>query len=211
MLQFSLSLSFEERDLQNIEDTDSKVVIAKPSESDDPNVAWLTFDPFPSNQVVWEEKYGIYASTAEIQNGAQLTQLASTGVPAAPDKIYTLLPAAYFSPPEGVGSKNAFTAINAFDNLPAPANLTFGLYQDANVNGVDILGNAVSAAPVLFNSTAIMTPYTTVFVWIQSQIASNTVCTIVTSPLTQVTFGGEVDTVSLAYNPLGGNFIPTAG
>lgn len=208
MLQFTLNASFSETDLNNIHNTNSSVIVAKPADGDEPNVAWLSFRPFPDNQIVWEEQYGIYASNTELQHGAELTQLASTGVPAADDKIYRLLPSGHFGPPEGVGTKNAFTAINEYNNLPAPASLVFGLYQDASVNGVDIIGNAVSAAPVLFNSTSVMTPFTTVYIWIQSEVQSNTVVTTITSPLTAVTFGGDVSEITLKYNPLGGNFIP---
>ncbi len=207
MPTFTLNTAFSNVDLDNIHNTNSNIIIAKPSDDGEPNVAWLSFRPLKSNRVVWEEQYGIYASAAAIEHGAVLTQLSATGVPAADDKVYKLLPSGYFSAPEGLGTENSYTAINQYNNLPSPANLVFGLYQDASVNGVNILGNAVSAAPVLFNSTAVMTPFTTVYIWVQSQVESNTVITTITSPLTEVTFGGDVSEVSLKYNPLGGNFI----
>ncbi len=210
MPTFTLNLSFSDIDLQNIYNTGSNIIIAKPSDNGGPNVAWLSFKPMPSNQVVWTESYGIYASNTALEHGATLTQLASTGVPAADNKIYNLLPPGFFSAPEGVGTPNAYTAVNQLDNLPSPASLVFGLYQDANVNGVDILGSAVSAAPVLFNSTAVMTPYTDVYIWVQSQVESNSVITNITSPMTEATFGGSVSDISLNYNPLGGNFIPAS-
>jgi hypothetical protein len=86
--------------------------------------------------------------------------------------------------------------------------MTVGLYQAATVNGQQFDDNAVSAAPVLLNSTAVMTPYTNLYIWIQSQVNGNTVVTNVTSPMTELIFGGGTDKISVAYNSATGTFIP---
>ena len=52
-----------------------------------------------------------------------------------------------------------------------------------------------------------MTPFTTIYLWVQSQVQSNSVVTLVTSPMTKVTFGGSVTHISLAYDPQTGTFI----
>jgi hypothetical protein len=85
--------------------------------------------------------------------------------------------------------------------------LTFGLFPDAVVNGKPANGNAISPAPVLYNSTAQMTPFTTIYLWVQSQVQSNSVVTLVTSPMTKVTFGGATTSISLAYDSHTGTFI----
>ena len=85
--------------------------------------------------------------------------------------------------------------------------MTVGLYQDARVNGTEIAGNALSAVPVLLASTSVMTPYTTVYVWLQSDVISNTVVTRVTSPMTELKFGGGVNEISLKYDRTTGHFI----
>ena len=69
-----------------------------------------------------------------------------------------------------------YGAINQFNNLPQ-GYLTMGLVQNAMVNGSDLPGNAVSATPVLYQSTVVMTPSTTVYIWIQSQVVSGTIVT----------------------------------
>lgn len=56
-----------------------------------------------------------------------------------------------------------------------------------------------------------MTPAPTIYLWIQSQAQSNSVVTLVTSPMTKVTFGGGVTNVSLAYDPQTGTFVLRAG
>jgi hypothetical protein len=105
-------------------------------------------------------------------------------------------------------------AVNHYDNLPPKPDpsgkgyLTFGLFQDAVVNGAKKEGHAVSAAPVLYKSTATMTPYTTVYLWTQSQVKSNTVNTNVTAPMTRVVFGGAVSEVALKYDAESGMFVP---
>lgn len=209
MPTFQLNTKFTEADLERFYASGSNVVVAKPTEGGQPNVAWLVYRPLIANTVTWEEKYGIYASNAEIQNGARLTQMSQTEFPAQDGRRYTLQPAGAFGSSEPGGTAGSYTATNEYDNLPKGL-LTFGLFQDAEVNGASMDGNAVSAAPVPYRSTAVMTPYTTVYLWIQSQVQSNTVVTVVTSPMTQVTFGGSVAEISLAYDATTGTFVPTS-
>lgn len=160
--------------------------------------------------MTWEEQYGIYTSTQSIQNGATLTQLSITPFPAVDGQVYALGSAGFFGPPQGGGSLGSYTAVNQYNNLPpnGPGYLTFGLYQNASVNGSAMNGNAVSAAAVPYQSTAVMTPFTTIYIWTQSQVRSNTVVTTVSSTQTKVTFGGAIREVSLNFNPQTGGFIP---
>jgi hypothetical protein len=210
-MPFTLNTTFTQDALTMLNATGTNVVVAKPSIGNSaPNVAWIVFQPLPNNQLVWEEQYGIYASTQSIQNGATLTQLAATPFPAAEGLAYTLLPAGFFGPPQASGgSAGSFTALNQFNNLPpsGPGFMTFGLYQNATVNGSAANGNAVSAAGVLYQSTAVMTPFTNVYIWTQSQVKSNTVVTTVTSVQTEVTFGGETTEIDLSYDPTTGQFV----
>lgn len=206
MPQFTLKTAFTNEQLQLIYMTGTNVIIAKPTGGDTPNVAWQVFRPMQANTVKWKEEYGIYASTASVVNGAVLSQLSSTPIGAATNKLYTLEPNAIISGPASGGFPNAYSLTNRFSEKPY---MTVGLYQDANVNGTDIAGNALSAAPVLLQSTAVMTPYTTVYIWLQSQVRSNTVVTTVTSPMTELRFGGDITEISVAYDSASGKFLPT--
>ena len=207
-MTFELDLAFTTDQLHTIFMTGSNVIVAKPSGGGSPNVAWQVFKPMAANSLAWEENYGVYASTAQVQNGARLTQLSATGIPAAMETTYTLQADGAISTPAAGGSANSFTLTNAY--AAGQGYMTVGLYQDATVNGTQIAGNAVSAAPVLYQSTATMTPFTTVYIWLASQVVSNSVVTLVTSPMTQVKFGNGVNTASLAYDSATGHFIPTA-
>jgi hypothetical protein len=208
-MDFNLNVAFTNEQLQILYITGTNVIIAKPTMGGQPNVAWLAFKPLQANTVSWSEQYGIYASTQSITNGAKLTQLSSVPVPAADNKLYTLQDSGVIAGPNPGGQPGAFTVLNQYSGKPY---MTVGLYQNANVNGTDILNNAVSAAPVLLQSTAAMTPFTTVYIWLQSQVTGNTVVTNVTSPMTALKFGGSIDSISVAYDSASGKFLPaTAG
>jgi hypothetical protein len=205
MSAYSLNLSHTAEQLKSFS-PGSNIILAKPTEGAAPSVAWQVFRPFEDNKVTWEEQYGIYVSTASIDHGAVLTRLSRSGHPAIEKKLYKLEEDAAFGPPEDEAEAVAgsYYVENDYSDLPI---LTFGLFQDATVNGQLIEGNALSAAPVLQKSKAQMTPHTTVYIWVESNVKSNTVATKVTSPQTKVTFGGGVFDLSLAYDRESGLFI----
>jgi hypothetical protein len=208
-MEYQLSTAFSAEDLNRFYATGTNVIVAKPNAGGMPNVAWIVFRPFLGNVMTWEEQYGLYASNSDIVNGAFLTQMSKTDYPALDGKIYSLNAAGFFGPPTSGGTALSYTVANDYNNLPK-GYLTFGLYQDAVVNGEARNGNAVSATPVLLNSTAVMRPFNTVYLWTQSQVKSNTVVTNVTSPMTEVRFGGTVSSVSLVYDATTGRFVAAA-
>jgi hypothetical protein len=216
MPTYNLKTTFTQVDLERFYATGTNVVIAKPTEGTQPNVAWVVYRPLRLNTINWEEQYGIYASNSEMQNGANLIQLTpNEPYPAVFEKLYTLNSAGNMIGPKEGGTKNAYTVVNEYDNRSGPAGpgkgyMIMGLFQNANVDGQSVEGNAVSAAPVLYKSTAVMTPFTTVYLWTQSQIKGNTVVTNVTSAMTKVVFGGRVSSVDLQYDSDTGTFIPIA-
>ncbi|HET9627680.1 MAG TPA: hypothetical protein VFP84_40260 [Kofleriaceae bacterium] len=210
MPTFTLKTDFTQDDLTRFLASGSNVVVAKPNAGGFPNVAWVVYRPLISNTMTWDDKYGIYASNSDIINGAQLTQMSQTEFPAVDGKNYVLNSAGFFGGPSSGGEPGSYSAVNQYNNLPK-GYLTFGLFQNARINGQEVSGNAVSAAPVIYQSTAVMTPFTTVYLWIQSQVKSNTVVTNVTSPMTEVVFGGSVTTMSLEYDSTSGKFLTAPG
>ncbi|MBV8251871.1 MAG: hypothetical protein JO154_04620 [Chitinophaga sp.] len=206
MADYALNVSFTNDQLQVLYATGTNVVVAKPSGSGTPNVAWQVYKPLQANQLTWDEQYGIYASTSSITNGATLSQMSATGPNASMNKLYTLQDSGVITGPANGGQASSFALQNLYSAVPY---MTVGLFQAATVNGTPISGNAVSAVPVLLASTAVMTPYTTVYIWLQSQVKSNSVVTTVTSPMTALKFGGGVNTISVAYDSNSGTFLPT--
>jgi hypothetical protein len=209
MPTFNLSTEFSQQDLERFYATGTNVVVAKPNGGGLPNVAWVVYRPLLTNKVVWEEEYGIYASNTDLTNGAVITQISATPVPALENKLYVITPSGYFGPPASGGTPESYSVENDYNNLPK-GYLTVGLCQNATVNGAPSGANAVSAAPVLFQSTAVITPFTTVYLWTQSSVVSNSVVTRVTSQMTKVVFGGNVTEIGLRYDSETGKFIPTA-
>jgi hypothetical protein len=210
MLTFTLKTGFTSADLERFYASGTNIVVAKPSGGGAPNVAWIVYRPLIKNEITWEENYGIYASNVDITNGAILTQISQTPFPALSGEIYPFTAAGFFGPSSQGGMENTYSAVNDYNNLPK-GYLTMGLFQNANVDGVFLSGSAVSAAPVIYKSTAVMTPFTTVYLWSQSQVKSNTVVTNVTSQMTRVDFSGSVTEVSLQYDPSSGKFILSSG
>lgn len=206
-MEFTLKTAFTNDQLALLYATGTNVVVAKPTGGSQPNVAWQVFKPMASNTLKWGEEYGLYASTTAVTNGAVLSQLSSVPVGARDKMLYTLEPNAIITGPvsSGGGSEGTFALNNKFAEKPY---MTVGLFQNANVNGTEIIGNALSAAPVLLQSTAFMTPFTTVYIWLQSQVVSNTVVTTVTSPMTKLTYGGGINDISVAYDSASGYFVP---
>lgn len=210
MPSYNLETHFTDQDLQRFLASGSNIIVAKPSNGGAPNVAWVVFRPLLDNSMSWEDNYGIYASNTDLISGGVLNQMSKTAYPAVEAKVYELTPYGAFAGPGSAGQPGSYTAVNSYNNLPK-GYLTFGLYQNAEVNGSQVVGNAVSAAPVIYNSTAAITPFTTVYLWVQSQVVSNSVVTMVTSPQTSVTFGGSTTKVSLSYDPSSGKFISASG
>jgi hypothetical protein len=203
-MKFTLKLNFTNDQLEVIAATNSKVIVAKPSNSG-PYVAWQAFDPLNANTLTWEEEYGVYASTASMTHGAELLKLSNTGtLPATSNKVYVLESSGVISGPQDGGELNSFTLVNQYDKNDF---MTVGLYQDAIVNGVLVAGNAISAAGTLLASTAVISPYTTLCVWLQSEVDSNTVVTKVASPISLLKFGGKTSEISAHYDRISGKFL----
>lgn len=207
MSNFSIETSFTQADLTRLHDTGTNIVVAKPTENEEPHVAWIVYRPLPQNKLSWEEAYGIYASNRDISNGTELVQTAATPFPALTGQLYVFNDSGFFGQPVSGGRENIYTACNEFDNLPK-GHMTMGLYQNATVDSTDITGSAVSAAPVLFPSCAEMIPSTTVYLWTQSQVRSNTVVTLVSSAMTEVRLDAENPDARLRYEPQSGTFVP---
>ncbi|HEV3321861.1 MAG TPA: hypothetical protein VG147_06660 [Solirubrobacteraceae bacterium] len=210
--KYTLNTSFSQEDLRIMRMVGSNVVVAKPSDDpSQPNVAWVVFHPLESNKLEWEEEYGIYASNTELTNGALITQLSRSAFPAQDGKVYEFTPSGFFGPPSSGGTLGSFTSINAYkDPYTNKGYLTFGLFQDANINSVHAQALPVSAALVPYQQKIVMTPYTTIYLWLQAQVQSSSVLSTITSPMTKVRFGGGVTDISLAYDAESGKFITKA-
>ncbi len=209
-MDFSVKFLIEPKDLEYIKAAQQRITLAKPVNSDTPSVIWLSIDPFQSTDVQWTEQYGIYASTTQIAEGANITKLSETPFPAQDGAYYTLSAATTFNGPFPGGgvARGSFGADNGVPNSAYPV-LTFGLTQNAMINQRPAERKPLSATPVLATQFVNMTPYTIVYAWLQSQFTSETIITRITGKRAKITLGGSVNSVTLKYSPELGMFVPS--
>lgn len=210
MADYTLTLNIDPVDLNYIKAAGQRLTLAKPVGSGDPNVVWLSIDPFPSTTIEWVEDYWIYASTTEVTQGATISKLSEvTPGPALDAGYYPFTPAATF----GVYQKTPSIPSGTFganNNMPYnqyPA-LTFGLSQSALISKKPAERKPISATSVLSQQQILMTPFTNIYVWLQSQFASETIITKITGKSTVAKFGGGVTDIALKYDPDRGMFVP---
>lgn len=212
-MDFSITLQISDDDNNNIKVAQQRVTLAKPVNGEDPNMVWLSIDPFPGMGISWNEEYGIYASTAAIKHGAKISKLSETKpFPAQDGATYTLTANNTFnSSPISDGSVPAGT-FAAQNNVPHSAHplLTFGLTQVPFINQDPQAPKALSASPVLATESIAMTPFTIVYVWLQSEFESETMITKVTGNVAKIRLGGGTNNVSLKFDPNQGKFLPAS-
>jgi len=215
MTTYSLTLNFDPNVLTNIKRADQRVAIAKPVNSGGPSVIWLDIDPFPSTTIEWEEDYWIYASNDEVVNGASITKLTEVYPGPALDAGYYVLQdtCVFGSFTKGNGilpvSPGTYAAIN---NVPYDDynSLTFGLAQTALINKKPEERKPISAQSVLATQHIRMTPFITLFVWLESEFKSQTIITEIAGNSSSATFGGGITEVDLTYDPIHGLFTATS-
>lgn len=210
MPDFTLTLNIDPETLKIIKAAQQRITLAKPVGSGDPNVVWLSIDPFQSTTVEWTEDYWIYASTTQIVEGASISKLSEvTPGPALDAGYYPFTSAAVFN--EFVKTNEIPRGTFAANNdMPASSYpfLTFGLSQSALVNKKKAERKPISAQLVLPTQQSKMTPFTNVYIWLQSQFSSETIITKITGKSAVAKFGGGVNEITMAYDLDRGVFVP---
>ena len=178
MPAYTLKLSVNEQGLKNIHASGQKVTVVKSIDSGH-EVAWLLFDPFMQNMIIWEDAYSVYASPNAIEAGATIV---AESIKAASDgNIYDFENGSFSA---GVPSPDQTDYIvkNNDSNIMinGTSMITSGLYQRASVNGSDTAA-PLNAASILFNETALFTPSETIKVFLSSYSNSGTVISSLTS------------------------------
>jgi len=209
MTHYTLKLSFTPAQLDLIQQTGMNVVIAKPVTDEQPVLAWQSFKPMQENTLLWQEQYGIYASTIKSGDSVDITQTSTVPVGAATNALYTLGSDGLISGPGSrAGSSNSFSVLNQYQNGSANSFMTIGLTQDATINGMTIMGNALSAARVPYQNTAELTPDVNLYISLQSQAPR--MLAKVTSQMTRLVFRNGATEISAIYNSDAGMFIQTS-
>jgi hypothetical protein len=210
MSTYTLKINFDTQGLQALTQAGQKVTIVKQTGAGGQPIAWITFVPQQSNQVIWQENYNVYASTTNITAGAKILTVSSAT--AISGSSYTVNPAGYFntgvSGAAGVGP-NDYQIVNGDPNLQMSSitMITAGLQQSATVNGNQVAA-PMCASGVLFNQTALFTPIETIQVFTSSYSNNGMVIASVSGAALTVQYTTQ-PTATIAYNDTQNQFTLT--
>jgi hypothetical protein len=208
MTQYSFTTAFSDADLERFYAAGSNVVVARPLTGGNVNVAWLVYRPLRKNFISYDDgQYGLYASNSNVVDGARLNFNAWSDPRFAlqSDLLYTMIAAGTITGPvTSGGTAGAFSIRNQYVN--DKGYLTFGLSLPAIVDGERRAATALSATAVLLNSTGVMAPLPAICLWVQPNLASSTVVTTISGPLTKVALDPTTRSADLTYNASSGTF-----
>jgi hypothetical protein len=209
-MDYKLHLTIKPEDLAVLTACGMNIILAKPLANDNPNVAWVAFEPFQEGTVSWIESYGLYASTTQYQSGAVIEKT-SRQDPSAQDGILYLFgkdQIPNFTTGSGSCDQGSFRIkdLMAYDKYPS---LIFGLTQNVQCGDKKVPAACINASRVPSQADVTFTPYTTVRVWLQAHCVTGSIITEITTKSVDVRFGGDVTENSLVYDPHIGAFVAT--
>ena len=159
-------------------------------------VAWIAFSPLIRSEVMWQADYDIYATTTQLQPGAEIIETSRTSG-ARPGSIYTFQNGQFTGDP---GSGDSYTVRNE-----QPGGFNFGLTQQANVDGRSIM-SPVNAVPVLQSQQVSLIPEETVSVFLTSFGNSGVILSSVPGNALEVNLTAQNPTATLQYSQATGSF-----
>jgi hypothetical protein len=207
MSQYQLNISFTQADLDTLHEAGELVTIVKQTTSGgSATVAWVTFDPFTSNTVTWEDTYTLYASNTEIEGNATIQMMSQA--PAAEMQSLIFASGSFQGAQQGVTlPADTYGVLNNETDVPA---LTFGLAQEATVSGNAVPSSPINAQWVPSHQNAAFEPLDVIQVFMQAQTSNGMVLSDVTSQAITLTFSGDAPSQAIAYSAALGGFTPTA-
>ena len=191
MSNYRLNIDFSKgEDLDVIYKAGEKVILVKHTEGNaDSQIAWVTFSPMKHNTVSWETDYAVYASTSEIQNGAQINMMSDTK--ATPKVMYNFEDGYFKNPVSSSMIGDNTYAIN--NNYKEQQLLTFGLAQGVSVNHKAFPNKPINAILVPFGQSAQMRPIEKIDVYLMRNIETSTVVSKIFTPVFTVTYDDETE------------------
>ncbi len=207
MSNYQLNIVINAADLSTIYAANESIILIKSSEGEKP-FSWLSFKPFESNLVTWAEDYSIYTTNQTESSGTIINFF--THEPAVPSQNYNFLNDGTFSQPNPVPiGASSYQITNQNTSV---LDLSFGLIQAANVNGVDFENNPINVQFVPQNQYVIFKPLTQLAIFLASNISAGTVISPdsesgVISQSTAITFPNGVYEITVTYNASTGGFV----
>jgi hypothetical protein len=193
---YTLNISIDDAGLKQIAALGQSVTVVKstivnPLVSGNLPVAWLTWKPWESNIVSWQEIYSMYASTTVLQAGATIAMTSHTPAPVQLGYMNTFQ-SGYFINAAG-GGTSTFNLTNL-----GGGSYNFGLSQQAIVNGTTV--NApLCAVPVGNDEQATFTPEVTVSIFLSSYSNNGVVISQVAGNACIVTLSSQTPTANIGF------------
>lgn len=200
MSSYELIVQIDSADVKEINAAKQVVTIVKEvgGSSGEP-VAWVAFSPFENNDVSWEEQYGVYASTSQVENGATITKTSAVN-PATSEVSYPFQNGTFGSPIPG-GPANSYGIANQYSQQ-----FTFGMAQSVTANGSKFDASPLNAVPVLSNEDATFTPIEKIKVFLHAHFNNGVIITNITSKALEVDLTNSPK-VTIKYDKASGKFV----
>ncbi|HEV2738663.1 MAG TPA: hypothetical protein VGU66_08805 [Candidatus Elarobacter sp.] len=205
MSQYSLVLDVDDTGLRRLSKTRARIIVAKPSGTSKPNVAWLANEPSETTTIRWDEAYGLYAAHVPVRDCAQIAIVAAVH-PAEDCVIYPFAGTAFGDPVTDGRIPRRHYDVRNDDRRPA----TFGLLQHATINDLAVGAplNAVVLPPGL---TADFAAVTTLYVWTQAGLEAGSIISHVPADAAVVTFDPVHRARRCRFDDRTGTFAKTGG
>ncbi|KQW02825.1 hypothetical protein [Rhizobacter sp. Root1221] len=207
MSQYQLNIGFLQADLNTLLAANELVTIVKQTSAGGaPTIAWVTFSPFLTNSVTWEDEYTLYASNTAIEGNATIEMMSQTAAAETQRLIFSS--GSFQGAQPGVTLPgDTYGVLNGDTGVPA---LTFGLAQQANVSGNAVPSSPINAQLVPMQQNAAFTPLDVIQVFMQSNTSNGMVLSNVTGPAITLTFGDGINELAIQYDASVGGFTQAA-
>ncbi|MEH2237065.1 hypothetical protein [Nostoc sp.] len=176
MVNYQLNIRLATQDVRTINGAGQKVAIVKSvGNTSGTPVIWVGFAPFENNQVSWQNQYGVYASSTQVQSGATIFKTSAVN-PASANTFYPFVNGTFNSPNPPGGGDNTYGISNNYSQQ-----FTFGMAQSVTANGNTFDANPLNAVPVLSKQNAVFTPIEIVKVFLFGNFDNGVIISNITS------------------------------
>lgn len=208
-MTYTLKIVISAADLAGIAAVKENIVLVKQVSGQEP-FSWLSFPPFESNVVTWDENYSLYATW---QQGSDVAIInVSTETPAQPMKNYNLTTEGFSEPAPATVCSNCYQVTNLNSAVP---NISFGLMQKATVNGTEEKSSAINAQLVPLNQRAVFKPLSSLTIFLASNVPAgifvdpDTITGLI-SGMAPITFAEGSLEATVTYDSARGCFVQNA-
>lgn len=200
---YQLNINIDQTGVSNINSSSQFVTIVKSVTSSlvggNLPVAWLTFSPLETNVVSWVENYSLYATTQQLSAGATITMTSQSAGTVQSGWVYTFQNG-IFSGASGTGS--TYNLSNEMSNY----SFTFGLAQQASLNGGAPMLAPLNAVGVPYNEQASFTPIESLSIYLSSFSNNGVVISQVAGNALPVTLSSQSPSATIGFNDSNNTF-----